>query len=256
MKLIDLTGKRFGRLIVIKRATDKDYNRPHWVCKCSCGNPKEVIVAGHNLKDGHVSSCGCLRSELTVIHNQNMGDKIRCKKRKCNDYDMSGSFGVGHLQNNETFLFDLDDYEVISKYYWVIKYGNNGQYKRVVTSCKYQGKLYKNLPMHVILTGNHNIDHKNRNPLDNRRNNLRIANYSQNSQNRTKQSNNTSGVIGVSFDNQSGVWKARVNIDKHQYTVYRGTSFEEAVIARLKAENKYYGEFAPQKHLYEQYGVK
>lgn len=112
------------------------------------------------------------------------------------------------------------------------------------------------IPMHRILTGKSCMDHINRNTFDNRRNNLRTANYSQNSQNRTKQSNNTSGVIGVSFDNQSGVWKARVNIDKHQYTVYRGTSFEEAVIARLKAENKYYGEFAPQKHLYDKYGVK
>lgn len=248
MKLIDLTGNRYGRLTVIKRATDKEYKRPHWLCKCDCGN--ETIVSSANLCAGTTNSCGCLRRELTIVHNQNMGKAIRCKKRKENKYDLSGEYGVGYFENGETFIFDLEDFDLVSRYYWVIQNGN-GTYRRIVTTTD-----RKMIPMHKILTGKSCMDHINRNTFDNRRDNLRTANYSQDSQNRTKQSNNTSGVIGVSFDNQSGVWKARVNIDKHQYTVYRGTSFEEAVIARLEAENKYYGEFAPQKHLYEQYGVK
>lgn len=247
MELIDLTGRRYGRLTVIKRADDKKYKCPHWICKCDCGNEK--IVSGSNLKTGQTRSCGCLRKELTIIHNKNMSKEIRCKKHKENKYDLSGEYGVGYFENGEIFIFDLEDYALISKYYWVIHNGNK-TYRRVVT--KTNGKM---TPMHQILTGKTNIDHKNRNTFDNRRSNLRDATYSQNSQNRTRQSNNTSGIIGVSFDNQSDVWKARININKHQHTIYTGVSFKDAVITRLKAEKEYYGEFAPQKHLYEQYGI-
>ena len=62
-------------------------------------------------------------------------------------------------------------------------------------------------------------------------------------------------MTGVNLDSR-GRWVARVTVNGKRKTVYAGWNFEEAVVARLKAENKYYGEFAPQKHLYEQYGVK
>ena len=143
MKLIDLTGQKFGKLTVISRATDKKYNNPHWICSCSCGNIDNIIVSGNNLRQGRVKSCGCLRRELTVVHNKNMDDSIRCKKRKTNIYDLTNEYGIGHLDDDEIFLFDLEDYEIISKYYWVIKYGNNGKYKRVVTCCKLNGKSTK-----------------------------------------------------------------------------------------------------------------
>jgi hypothetical protein len=61
-KLIDLTGKRFGRLVVIgldpKKAATRLY---YWKCKCDCGN--ECVVYGGHLKDGHTSSCGCYNKE-------------------------------------------------------------------------------------------------------------------------------------------------------------------------------------------------
>jgi hypothetical protein len=56
-KLIDLTGKRFGNLIVIER--DRNYIKVvRWVCKCDCGNTK--TIRGHCLKSGATISCGCL----------------------------------------------------------------------------------------------------------------------------------------------------------------------------------------------------
>lgn len=60
-KLIDLTGQRFGRLVVLARATDKQYKRPHWICKCDCGNQK--IIHGDSLRGGLTQSCGCLQKE-------------------------------------------------------------------------------------------------------------------------------------------------------------------------------------------------
>ena len=68
-KLIDLTGKQFDRLIVIKKAYVKINNRPAWVCKCSCGNPNEIIVSGNHLRTGHTRSCGCLHREITGQKN-------------------------------------------------------------------------------------------------------------------------------------------------------------------------------------------
>lgn len=53
---INIAGKRFGRLIVIKRA-EHTGKRAHWLCRCDCGN--EVVVSGTNLRNGNTSSCGC-----------------------------------------------------------------------------------------------------------------------------------------------------------------------------------------------------
>ena len=59
-KCIDLTGQKFGRLIVIKRVENKN-NHSYWLCKCECGNYK-TIYSGH-LKRGKIKSCGCLLKE-------------------------------------------------------------------------------------------------------------------------------------------------------------------------------------------------
>lgn len=67
MKLIDLTGQKFGRLTVIKRFNNKNNRHTQWICKCECGN--ECIVNADNLKKGHTQSCGCLSREQAVITN-------------------------------------------------------------------------------------------------------------------------------------------------------------------------------------------
>ena len=54
-KFIDLTGKQFGRLEVIK-FVERRCNQSHWLCKCACG--KEKIIAGNSLKAGRSRSCG------------------------------------------------------------------------------------------------------------------------------------------------------------------------------------------------------
>jgi hypothetical protein len=68
-KFIDLTGQRFGRLVVIKKA--KNINqRTAWLCKCDC-NKKSIMVNGKELKNGHTKSCGCLRKDLVTKMNKN-----------------------------------------------------------------------------------------------------------------------------------------------------------------------------------------
>ena len=51
--LIDLTGQRFGNLVVIKYNTDN----VKWLCQCDCGN--KTLVASQHLRRGDITSCGC-----------------------------------------------------------------------------------------------------------------------------------------------------------------------------------------------------
>ncbi len=55
----DLTGRRYGRLTVLRRAYTADGHCAGWVCRCDCGTVKEVAVRG--LRDCQVTSCGCSR---------------------------------------------------------------------------------------------------------------------------------------------------------------------------------------------------
>lgn len=60
--LIDLTGNRYGRLVVLHQG-ERVGNRIGWVCQCDCGNIK--TISGKTLQNGLVKSCGCLRSETS-----------------------------------------------------------------------------------------------------------------------------------------------------------------------------------------------
>lgn len=61
-KLIDITGQRFERLVVLERAENASDGKTQWLCQCDCGN--QVVVKGNNLKSGTTKSCGCYRSDL------------------------------------------------------------------------------------------------------------------------------------------------------------------------------------------------
>lgn len=69
-KLIDLTGRRFGRLVVIERSGEyrpldcPSSTFPMWRCKCDCGN--ETIAYGNNLRAGTTRSCGCIRRHIKL----------------------------------------------------------------------------------------------------------------------------------------------------------------------------------------------
>ncbi|MCT1183346.1 hypothetical protein EFL99_08860 [Lactococcus lactis] len=74
VRLIDLTGQRFGRLTVIERSekTAKDRNT-RWKCICDCG--KETIVSRNSLTGRNAKSCGCLRKELFESRRRKMLEK-------------------------------------------------------------------------------------------------------------------------------------------------------------------------------------
>lgn len=69
-KIIDLTGKKFGRLTVIEYAESKR-NGAQWLCVCECGNKK--VYNGQSLRTGHTRSCGCYAREFIKINNSTHG---------------------------------------------------------------------------------------------------------------------------------------------------------------------------------------
>lgn len=69
--LIDLTGQRFGRLVVIRRAGVDTQGCATWLCRCDDG--PSVTVSGVMLRRGNTKSCGCLHREALVGRNTTHG---------------------------------------------------------------------------------------------------------------------------------------------------------------------------------------
>jgi hypothetical protein len=77
---IDLTGKRFGKLTIIKEVPKEERKNPRhveWLCQCDCGNTHTVI--SNLLTKEKTKSCGCLRwekAQMTGIKNDIVGKKF------------------------------------------------------------------------------------------------------------------------------------------------------------------------------------
>lgn len=83
MALEDLTGKRFGKLTVIKYDGTDKYKRRKWLCKCDCGN--YTVLQTGTLNSGHTKSCGCLNNGNDLT-GRRFGNLVAIKhiKRKNN----------------------------------------------------------------------------------------------------------------------------------------------------------------------------
>lgn len=246
----DLVGKQFGRLTVLQQV--EDYITPNsgkhyaqWLCECSCEEGKTVIVTSNNLISGATKSCGCLKSESTSMFNTQT-------KHKTNDYDLdSCEYGIGYSSNTHTpFFFDKENYDLIKDFCWNDHIKTNGYH--ILEA--WNTKTKQNIPMTELL-GCKGYDHENRNSLDNRRCNLRPATQADNTKNKSRQKNNTSGIAGVGWMKRLNKWRARITID--DTPIYLGIfeNKDDAIRARLQAEKQYFGEFAPQKHLFELYNI-
>lgn len=67
MKVIDLTGQRFGRLLVRSRGPNSNTNLVRWWCLCDCG-AGVLICTTHLRRRSNTKSCGCLQKELAALN--------------------------------------------------------------------------------------------------------------------------------------------------------------------------------------------
>lgn len=127
--IVDLSGKRYGRLTVVSRVDDHitPSGRHHlkWKCICDCGN--EIVTRGDALKDGRTQSCGCVRSEVAHKRASTHGEsksklygvwsamKSRCYNPNSPHYDDYGGRGI-------TVCLEWREYYEKFKY-WAV---NNG----------------------------------------------------------------------------------------------------------------------------------
>lgn len=246
----NLTGRKVGRLTVVKQVDDyidsKGKHYAQWMCECSCEDHNMIILRGSNIRRQDTLSCGCLRKEVAAKKCQN--------NRKTNKYsdiheDQYGKYYIGYTSNtNERFFVDIDDFDKIKDYCWSEHVYASG-YHRLVT------KIDKKIIAMSDMIGCKYYDHKDRNPLNNRRHNLRPSSQQENCRNHSKSSANTSGVIGVGWHKTLNKWQSRIYISKKAIHLGYFDSKDDAIKARLDAELKYFKEFAPQKHLYKQYGI-
>ena len=249
----DLTGRRFGQLTVLCQA--EDYVSPQgqhyaqWLCQCDCGSTPKIVHQS-SLKNGDTTSCGC--------HQKQKVYDISCKENKPairGMHDEHGDYCIGFCSNTNTeFYFDEEDYDLIynGTHCWFEYIETKSDYHCV--RARERDTNGKYILLHQLL-GYKLCDHVDRNPMNNRKYNLRPATSIENARNRGRFKNNKSGVTGVAWDKKSNKWMSYITVDKKRIYLGFFEGKEDAIKARLQAEKEHFGEFAPQKHLYKEYEI-
>ena len=135
------------------------------------------------------------------------------------------------LGKDKFALVDDEDFYFLNQFKW---HENKGYARTVI----YMHNLILK-PKDKML-----VDHKNRNRLDNERENLRYATHSQSQANRTLQSNNRSGFRGVYWNKGAKKWKVDIKTNGIKKFVGTFTSKIEAAKAYNKACLEIYGQYA------------
>lgn len=89
-RLNDLTGRRFGRLVVLRRAENSIRGCARWVVSCDCGTEK--IVGSGSLVTGETASCGCARKSRSVVRTEEA--RARTRARANNRYRKDPAFNL------------------------------------------------------------------------------------------------------------------------------------------------------------------
>jgi hypothetical protein len=212
-RYIDIKGKRFGRLLAIAPTNNRTQNGGViWECRCDCGRTKEVSAA--SLMKGETKTCR------------------QCEK---NSYYVVCEIDQLRKGSKAYFYIDIDDLDKVKKYKWHICNGY------VVTNVE---KDYFRLHQMILGFPKSGIDHIDRNPLNNRRNNLRLCNQQQNTANTGLFKHNSTGYKGVSWDKSRSKYMAKIKLNGRTVNLGRYACAEDAAIAYNNKAKEAFGKFA------------
>lgn len=215
----DLTGQRFGKLVVLKRLenhVDKHGTKSRWLCKCDCGNT--TIADGGRLREGKKHSCGCLQREETSkatsthhatgsrLHNLWRAMKAGCYIPSCSNYSFYGGRGI-----------------------------------KVCAEWKNDFPAFRDWALENGYTDDLSIDRIDSDG-DYEPSNCRWITAVKQSHNRRVRCTNRSGVSGVAWRNDCKKWRVTITVNSKTINLGSFTDFEAAVNARRQAEEKYWTE--------------
>ena len=224
----DLTGRKFGRLLVINEANERKHSYIQWKCYCECGNL--VVVPSNKLQTGNTKSCGCLQKERAAESNK-----------------LTKTTHSLHGTKVCTAWYNIKDrcYNSNHKYYHY--YGGRG--------IKLEERFFSDLPAFYEEVGDppDNSDKWSIDRIDNNlgyiTGNMRWATTKQQARNRGKTRKNSSGITGVGYIEvgKNTYWQAhwkdldgasrskRFNIQKYGYETAKelATEFRSNIIRQL-----------------------
>lgn len=145
------------------------------------------------------------------------------------------------------FKISAEDLIRISELKW--SYNKGRGYVRSTTNNIELHRFICDSPLNKV------VDHIDRDKLNYKRNNLRICEHRENSINKDIAKNNSSGFTGVYWNKQKNKWDSKIEVNSKKITIGRYDNKYDAICARLNAEYELFGEFSPQRHLFEEYGI-
>lgn len=151
------------------------------------------------------------------------------------------------ITQGKEVLVDNNDFEYLSRWSWQYNI-RTGYVTRSQWVRDSEGKWtkHKTVYMHkeVLSRKGFITDHINRDKLDCRRTNLRIATQAQNTHNAKTRKDNKAGYKGVVWRPKSRDYVAYINVNNKRIWLKTHHILEDAIAARKLAETKYHGEFA------------
>ena len=215
MRRIDLTNKRFGRLLVIaehpepyRSPSGKPYRR--WICRCDCGN--ETVVLQNQLATGKTVSCGCLQKEKASLKHHDLTGRRFGKLLVLSRVPLEKEYANG------------------TRYGWLCRC-DCGNEKVILARCLTSGE---STSCGCVTTEKAAKRMEDDNVLGRYKGTV----VSAIKRDRVPNKNNTSGIKGVYWSNSEQKWIAKIGFQGRSITIGRYKEKEDAAKARKEAEAK------------------